>query len=45
MANSPKFKEWQRIECAKRLGLLQDVEKIVDDLMSEKNIKVEYYNE
>lgn len=42
MANSKKFKEWHRIECARRLGLLQDIEKTVDDLMDEANLKFEY---
>ncbi len=35
---SPKFKAWHKIETARRLGLLKNVEKA----MAEENIKVEY---
>ncbi len=42
MAQSEVFKKWHKIECAKRLGLLNDIEEIINESMCDKNIKVEY---
>jgi protein subunit release factor A len=41
MARSEKFKTWHRLECARRLGL-PSVDEIVDDQMSEKNLRIDY---
>lgn len=42
MAESKKFKDWHRIECAKRLGIISNIDKIIDNQMSEENITIEY---
>jgi hypothetical protein len=42
MAESAKFKAWHKAECARRLGLLKDIDKVVDEQMEEINLKVEY---
>lgn len=42
MANSKKFKEWHRIECARLMGQLESIEAAVDEAMKESNIKIEY---
>ena len=39
---SPKFQAWHRVECMRRLGMLKDIEKRVEELMSEQYLKVEY---
>lgn len=43
LIKSDKFQGWMKIETARRLGTLRDIEKIVDDLMRPENIKVEYF--
>lgn len=45
MAQTKEFKNWHKIECAKRLGLLNDIEKILDEQMSDNNLKIEYIKE
>ncbi len=42
LVNSPKFKAWIKIESARRLGIRDEIEKRVDDMMNPKNLKVEY---
>lgn len=42
MANTKEFKAWHRLEAARRLGQLENIERTVDRLMAESNIKVEY---
>lgn len=42
MANSKKFKEWHRIECARLLGQLKSIEDAVNEAMKDSNIKIEY---
>ena len=41
MAESKEFKAWHKIECARRLGNLQEVEDIVNQQMADKNLKIE----
>ena len=36
------FKAWHKVETMRRLGQLQEVEKKVDEMMREGNLKVEY---
>lgn len=43
LAESGIFKAWHKQEVAKRLGYLQDVEKIVDKQMSPENLRIEYF--
>lgn len=43
LASSKTFKAWHKLEVARRLGQLQDVEKAVEAAMDEKNLKVEFY--
>ena len=39
---SPQFKAWHRVETLKRMGQLKNIDQLVDDQMSEKNIQIEY---
>ncbi len=39
---SPLFKAWHRVEVARRLGQLQDIERQVDEMMREENLRIEY---
>lgn len=41
MATSDTFKKWHRIEVAKRTGVLRAVEVKVEEMMREKNLKIE----
>lgn len=41
MAESKTFKDWHRLEIAKRLGQLNDIEERIDESMNEKNLRVE----
>lgn len=43
LVNTDRFKQWHKIETARHLGLLVDVEKQVDEWMKEENLKIEYY--
>lgn len=43
LVKSDKFQAWMKIETAKKLGVLQDIEKRVDELMKPENIKIEYF--
>ena len=42
MAQSKTFKSWLRLEAAARIKGFADIDKMVDDMMDEKNLKVEY---
>lgn len=44
LTNSPKFKQWIRLEIARKTGVLDDIEKDVDKLMREENLRVEVRN-
>ena len=43
LTSSSKFKAWLKIEIARKLGVLQDVEKRVDEMMRPENIKIEFF--
>lgn len=43
MANSQKMKDWLKIESMRAMGQLQEIEKKVDEMMEEKNLKIETY--
>lgn len=40
MANTPKFKAWHKMECARRMGKLADIEETVEREMR-RNVKTE----
>lgn len=46
LANTSAFKAWHKVEVAKRLGIAPSMEsgvsKAVDEMMQEKNLKIEY---
>lgn len=42
MAESKEFKAWHKLECARRLGQAIDIEKSVDEMMREANLKIDY---
>lgn len=42
LAESPTFKAWHQMEVAKRLGMLADVDLLVDKQMAPENLKIEY---
>jgi protein subunit release factor A len=42
MARSKVFQDWHKIECARRLGQAVSIENTLDDLMLDKNLKIEY---
>jgi protein subunit release factor B len=41
MINTKEFKAWHKIECAKRLGTLKDIEETVNEMMHDKYLRVE----
>lgn len=41
MAETKEFKAWHKMECARRMGTLSDIEQIVDDAMKDHNLRVE----
>ena len=43
MANSEKFQKWNKLEVARRLGRLDDIDKKVERMMRDENLKVEYF--
>ena len=44
MAKTKEFLAWHKMECARRLGKLKDINKVVDQQMNEKNLRVEFYD-
>jgi len=43
LTDNPKFKVWIKIESARRLGVLEEIEKRIEKQMQEKYLKVEYF--
>ena len=43
MAESKKFKQWHKIEVARRLGQLEKVEELVNEQLADQNLKVEFF--
>ncbi len=43
LTKSKKFLTWHKLETARLLGHLKNVDEIVDKQMAEKNLKVEYF--
>jgi hypothetical protein len=41
MAESKEFQKWHKMECARRLGKLRDVDETVDLLMHPRHLKIE----
>ena len=39
---SPLFKAWHRVEVARRLGQLSDIERRVEEMMRSENLKIEF---
>ncbi len=42
-AETKEFKSWHRLEVAKRTGNMAELEKRVNEEMSEHNLKIEYF--
>jgi hypothetical protein len=42
MYKHPKFIAWHKLECARLLGQLQNIDEVVDKQMAEHNLKIEY---
>ena len=45
MTETPEFKKWHRIQTAKHLGILADIEKEVEKSLQPNNLVVEIKNE
>ena len=43
MAESKKFQIWLKIEIAKKLNQLKDIDEVVDQAMKEENLKIQFY--
>lgn len=43
LVETPVFKAWHKLECARRLGKSRPIEDVVDELMAEKNLKIETF--
>jgi protein subunit release factor A len=43
LVETKKFKTWHKIEVARRLGKLKDINKVVDEQMEVHNLKIETY--
>lgn len=41
LIESKKFKKWHKIEVSKRLGMLDDIDKKVEEMMDPKYLKIE----
>lgn len=45
MVSTDIFKKWHKLECMRRNGVLQEIERHVDDLMKPHNLKIEMKQE
>ena len=43
MAESKEFEAWHKLECARRLGQTIEMEKLLNESMSDKDLKIEYF--
>ncbi len=43
LVESPKFKTWHKLECARLTGKLKDIDKIVDKSMRAENLRIETF--
>lgn len=43
MAESKEFIAWQKLECARRMGQLDAIEKLVNEQLADENLKIEYF--
>lgn len=43
MTETETFKKWHKIEVARRLGKIVDIDKAVDEAMASHNLKIETY--
>jgi len=43
LVQSDKFQKWHKIEVARHLGHLAEIEEKVKDMMKEENLKIEYF--
>jgi protein subunit release factor A len=41
LVETPEFKAWHKLECARRLGVIEAVENAVEEQMDPKNLKFE----
>jgi protein subunit release factor A len=44
LVDTSDFKNWYRIEVSRRLGNIRDLERDVDEMMKEENLKIEYFD-
>lgn len=45
MCNSDKFKQWHKMECMRRLGVLEAIDRYVDNTMKAPNLRLEIKQE
>lgn len=45
MAETPEFKAWHKMECARRMGSKQEAEYKVEKMMDPKNLIIEVQDE
>lgn len=43
LTQSEKFLKWHKIEVARRLGQLRDIDRIVNEMMRDENLKIETF--
>lgn len=43
VVNDKKFQTWLKIQSCKQYGIGLDMEKKIEDMMQERNLKIEYY--
>jgi protein subunit release factor B len=45
LVESPKFRAWHKLECARRILNLKTIDQVVDEQMRPENLKVEFVGE